>query len=151
MATLLWALLYSFNLFFNLLFFLDLFAIFIWVHCYWDLNPGPLEEQSVLLTAEPPLQPCFTLCVWMLACKCIWAPQHACIARRWCGVLWNWSYTDGCELWAPGMEPKFSQEQPLPLTTEPPSSLSLPVSVGSTKGPVSTDTHEIALYTQDWL
>ena len=23
----------------------------------WDLNPGPLEEQSVLLTAEPSLQP----------------------------------------------------------------------------------------------
>jgi len=25
----------------------------------WDLNSGPLEEQSVLLTAEPPLQPHF--------------------------------------------------------------------------------------------
>jgi hypothetical protein len=25
---------------------------------YWDLNPGPLEEQPVLLTAEPSLQPC---------------------------------------------------------------------------------------------
>jgi hypothetical protein len=23
----------------------------------WELNSGPLEEQSVLLTAEPPLQP----------------------------------------------------------------------------------------------
>jgi hypothetical protein len=23
----------------------------------WDLNSGPLEEQSVLLTAEPSLQP----------------------------------------------------------------------------------------------
>ena len=24
----------------------------------WDLNSGPLEEQSVLLTTEPSLQPC---------------------------------------------------------------------------------------------
>jgi hypothetical protein len=30
---------------------------------WWDLNSGPLEEQSVLLTAEPPLQPptCFLI------------------------------------------------------------------------------------------
>jgi len=26
----------------------------------WELNSGPLEEQSVLLTAEPSLQPCPT-------------------------------------------------------------------------------------------
>jgi hypothetical protein len=26
-------------------------------HGYWGLNPGPLEEQLVLLTAEPSLQP----------------------------------------------------------------------------------------------
>jgi hypothetical protein len=25
----------------------------------WELNSGPLEEQSVLLTAEPPLQPLY--------------------------------------------------------------------------------------------
>jgi hypothetical protein len=25
---------------------------------YWDLNSGPSEEQSVLLPAEPPRQPC---------------------------------------------------------------------------------------------
>jgi hypothetical protein len=30
----------------------------------WDLNSGPLEEQSVLLTAEPFLQPLF--CVFIL-------------------------------------------------------------------------------------
>jgi hypothetical protein len=24
---------------------------------YWELNPGPLQEQPVLLTSEPPLQP----------------------------------------------------------------------------------------------
>ena len=27
---------------------------------YWELNPGPLEDQPVLLTAEPSLQPLFT-------------------------------------------------------------------------------------------
>jgi hypothetical protein len=27
--------------------------------CCWKLNSGPLEEQSVLLTAEPALQQCF--------------------------------------------------------------------------------------------
>ena len=27
----------------------------------WELNLGPLEEQSVLLTPEPSLQPCFPL------------------------------------------------------------------------------------------
>ncbi|EDL09379.1 mCG144592, partial [Mus musculus] len=36
----------------------------------WELNSGPLEEQSVLLTAQPSLQPqamffhCPHLCVW---------------------------------------------------------------------------------------
>ena len=24
---------------------------------FWELNPGPLQEQQVLLTIEPPLQP----------------------------------------------------------------------------------------------
>jgi len=28
---------------------------------YWELNSGPLEEQPVLLTAEPPLQPLITI------------------------------------------------------------------------------------------
>ena len=58
----------------------DLFILCMWVHCHclqthqkrtsdsitdgcelscgcWELNSGPLEEQSVLLTAEPSLQP----------------------------------------------------------------------------------------------
>jgi hypothetical protein len=26
---------------------------------FWELNSGPLEEQTVLLTSEPFLQPCF--------------------------------------------------------------------------------------------
>ena len=48
-------------------FFLRLFVLRIWVHCsctdgrepscgYWELNSGPWEKQSVLLTAEPSLQ-----------------------------------------------------------------------------------------------
>jgi hypothetical protein len=35
----------------------------------WDLNSGPLEEQSVLLTAEPSLQPqknFYSLIIFML-------------------------------------------------------------------------------------
>jgi hypothetical protein len=62
------------------IFFRDLFISYMWVHCCslqtyqqraldpitdgceppcgcWELNLGPLEEQSVLLTAEPSLQP----------------------------------------------------------------------------------------------
>jgi hypothetical protein len=31
-----------------------------------DLNSGPLEEQSVLLTTEPPLQPVFILFYFIL-------------------------------------------------------------------------------------
>ena len=28
------------------------------LNCHrWELNPGPLQEQQVLLTTEPPLQP----------------------------------------------------------------------------------------------
>ena len=33
----------------------------------WELNSGPLEEQSVFLTAEPSLQPYFCVC----ACVCV--------------------------------------------------------------------------------
>jgi hypothetical protein len=28
---------------------------------FWELNSGPLEEEAVLLTDEPSLQPCFLL------------------------------------------------------------------------------------------
>ena len=61
-------------------FFKDLFILCMWVHCHslqthqkrllgpiidgcetpcggWELNSGPLKEQSVLLTTEPSLQP----------------------------------------------------------------------------------------------
>jgi len=70
----------SFFFFFFLFSFLDLFILCMWVHCSclqthqkrasdpitdgreppcgcWELYSGPLEEQSVLLTAEPSLQP----------------------------------------------------------------------------------------------
>jgi hypothetical protein len=62
----------------------DLFILYMWVHClclqthkkrasdpitngcklpcgYWELNSGPLEEESVLLTMEPSLQPPFKM------------------------------------------------------------------------------------------
>jgi len=34
----------------------------------WELNSGPLEEQSVLLTAEPSLQPINSFNIWMYMC-----------------------------------------------------------------------------------
>ena len=47
----------------------------------WELNSGPLEEQSVLLIAEPSLQPqayaflkgcvCVRVCVCVCVCVCI--------------------------------------------------------------------------------
>ena len=40
--------------------------------CCWELNSGPLEEQSVLLTAEPSLQPCF---ISVLAEAWSWVPS----------------------------------------------------------------------------
>ena len=36
---------------------------------YWDLNSGPLEEESVLLTAEPSLQP---LCLFIRSICASW-------------------------------------------------------------------------------
>ena len=32
----------------------------------WELNSGPLEEQSVLLTTEPALQPCLRVSVALI-------------------------------------------------------------------------------------
>ena len=40
-------------------------------HVYWELNPGPLQEQPVLLTAEPPIQPLLIIllfCLWFIDC-----------------------------------------------------------------------------------
>jgi len=37
----------------------------------WELNSGPLEEQTVLLTAEPPLQPCDLLFLTQSATLCL--------------------------------------------------------------------------------
>ena len=34
----------------------------------WELNPGPLEVQSVLLPAEPSLQPCFVIFNYVWVC-----------------------------------------------------------------------------------
>lgn len=88
----------NFKLFFFFFSFKDLFILCIWVHCpclhthqkrasdtitdgceppcgFWELNSGPLEEQSVLLTTESSLQPpslsCFNLkpfCLFVLFC-----------------------------------------------------------------------------------
>jgi hypothetical protein len=43
----------------NLVTFLFMQSPFLLSFDCWDLNSGPLEEQSVLLTAEPSLQPTF--------------------------------------------------------------------------------------------
>jgi hypothetical protein len=44
----------------------------------WNLNSGPSEEQSVLLSADPSLQPCI-----YLLCVCVQGemPQWACEIR----------------------------------------------------------------------
>jgi len=61
---------------FSFIFLKDLFISHMWVHCRclqthqkkesdlitdgcWELSSGPLEEQSVLFTAEPALQPTY--------------------------------------------------------------------------------------------
>ena len=57
----------------------------------WELNSGPLEDQSVLLTPEPSLQPIYSLSYIMktfygrwggpsiyiheISCKSLWSPQ----------------------------------------------------------------------------
>ena len=33
------------------------------LHGCWEANPGPLQEQQALLTAEPSLQPLICFCV----------------------------------------------------------------------------------------
>ena len=37
----------------------------------WELNPGPLEEQSALLTAEPSFQACDTFFVYIYMSICL--------------------------------------------------------------------------------
>ena len=37
----------------------------------WDLNSGPLEEQLVLLTAEPSLQPRILFLFYFILCVCV--------------------------------------------------------------------------------
>jgi hypothetical protein len=75
----------------------ELFILCMWAHCLglqthqkrawdpiidgceppcgcWELNSGPLEEQSVLLTTEPSLQPCssFFVCLFCFVFVFIW-------------------------------------------------------------------------------
>jgi hypothetical protein len=82
----------------------------------WGLNSGPLEEQLVLLTAEPSLQPLFLkinlfiLCIWV-HCHCLQTHQKRALD----------SITDGCEppcgFWEMNSGPL--EEQPVFWTAEP--------------------------------
>jgi len=52
----------------------------------WELNSGPLEEQSVLLTAESSLQPtCVFLCDYIKQ-RIIIGRKHICLV--WFGLVW---------------------------------------------------------------
>ena len=48
----------------------------------WELNPGPLEEQAMLLTSEPSLQPSnyvlidFFASLYVICCYSCFAAQH---------------------------------------------------------------------------
>ena len=45
----------------------------------WELNSGPLEEQAMLLTAEPSLQPCtFSLPSRLLVVTQVCSSPHCC-------------------------------------------------------------------------
>ena len=57
----------------------------------WELNPGPQEEQSVLLTTDPSLQPLRTMFTGRSYCLIlhsiflhvlIWCLSHCCIAVK---------------------------------------------------------------------
>lgn len=39
------------------------------LHGCWDLNPAPLQQQPVLLTTEPPLQPLVTHSLRLRSCR----------------------------------------------------------------------------------
>ena len=71
----------------------------------WELNSGPLEEQSVLLTTEPSLQPqskpldlpnhfiTLKLCIfWMIN---IWFASIACFVGSLVAVFWEVSCSSG--------------------------------------------------------
>ena len=54
---------------------------------FWELNSGPLEEQSVLLTTEPSLQP--KLQVFMLCGPLSWSSQWG--VRVMCSRSGTWA------------------------------------------------------------
>ena len=43
----------------------------------WELNSGPLEEQAMLLTTEPSLQPPRDIFTWVLGVRPAWIDQAA--------------------------------------------------------------------------
>jgi hypothetical protein len=111
----------SFFLFFFLRF-IYLFILCIWVQCgctdgcepsccCWEFNSGPLEEQSVLLIAEPSLQPSSFLfkkiiaslvimCVFsvcMYVCACVHPVQSLCAQTEEVAQSHGTRITGGCE------------------------------------------------------
>jgi len=56
----------------------------------WELNSWPLEEQSVLLTAEPSLQPAEKCSFRAVSGKSSWAPEHETLS--WGLMLFSWSH-----------------------------------------------------------
>jgi hypothetical protein len=63
----------------------------------WELNLGPLEEQPVLLTAEPSHQPHISVFsfVYGFACESVCVrPVHT--EPRGFHHLWSWTVHHGC-------------------------------------------------------
>jgi len=104
----------------------------------WDLNSGPWEEQSVLLTTEPSLQPDFfkyisqflspapppLSFIFYTCLTCVYVcVAGVCLVLEEVGrahqILWDWSYRPswGTMCWESKLGPL--QEQVF-LTTEPP-------------------------------
>jgi len=93
----------------------------------WELNSGPLEEQSVLLTAEPSLQPYYFYYIYLCESVYLLVPGEA-KGLRYLGA----GVTDGCELLGRYWESNSSsleEQYMMLLSIEPsllvPSSLSL--------------------------
>ena len=75
----------------------------------WDLNSGPLEEQSVLLPAEPSLQPkifsnlfIYLFIYLFIALNCVCVCVFAMLVPTEALDPWSWSYSSHCELTSVG-------------------------------------------------
>jgi hypothetical protein len=101
----------------------------------WDLNSEPPEEQSVLLTAEPSLQPpgslknnfyfrLINLCIWVFClhvCLCAKSVPGACGGQKRLLDIPGTRIIDGCQPPCGCCEPKPDppQEQQVLWTAEP--------------------------------